>query len=202
MSSRETSLRACDRKAPKLHFDANFLSLTANSDTLSLSSWDVVQNLCLSAITIGAGSKCPCNSCDNRVNVLVFGLSGSHNVLQQFISIWTDNSWKNIHLLIVVDAIRCHVGFETIDIITNFSEFSTKGPILPMSAAIFTLFLDFGPHLRRQFCILKDIRRDRWETRVVHNYLFRYCIILPHVTYKYHTHQMLNCSYSHWFACS
>ena len=49
------SLRALDRNSAKLQVEANFFSLTTNSDTLSLSPCDAVQNLYLSAITMGAG---------------------------------------------------------------------------------------------------------------------------------------------------
>lgn len=43
------SRRSSSKKAPKLHVEANFFQLTTKSGTLSFSSCEAVQNLCLSA---------------------------------------------------------------------------------------------------------------------------------------------------------
>ena len=45
--------RASSKKAPELHVEANFFNRNTKSETLSFSSCEAVQNLCLSAMTIG-----------------------------------------------------------------------------------------------------------------------------------------------------
>ena len=106
------SLRAWDRKAPKLHVDVNFFSLITNSDTLSLSPCDAVWNLCLSAITIAAGSWYS-DSLDDI----------SSSTIYKYLDRWQ---------------LEKHIA--------NDSRY-------------FFCCLDFGSHPRRQFCILKEMRR-------------------------------------------
>ena len=95
-------------------------------------------------------------------------------ILQQLVSVWTNNSQKNIHFFVIVDVIR-----------------RKRTQILPMITAMCTLCLHSGSHPRRQFCILKDFRSEQLGTNR-HMYVYQEhiwqlfispsCIILHHVT--------------------
>ena len=97
-----------------------------------------------------------------RLGIRIFWIA---QILQQLVSVWTNNSQKNIHFFVIVDVIRRNICFKSIGIITKFlGPLVKRTQILPMITAMCTLCLHSGSHPRRQFCILKDFRSEQLGT--------------------------------------